>query len=42
MDWIHYLPRLSQAGAHELKALDIESISLIPADFPLSSGLALG
>jgi predicted RecB family nuclease len=36
-DWINYLPRLSQARASDLKALGIEAISLIPADFPLSS-----
>jgi len=35
-DWIFYLPRLSQASANELKALGIESISCIPADFPLT------
>lgn len=36
-DWIHYLPRLSQARASELKARGIEAISAIPADFPLTS-----
>ena len=36
-DWINYLPRLSQARASELKARGIESISAIPADFPLTS-----
>jgi hypothetical protein len=36
-DWITYLPRLSQARASELKAHGIESISAIPADFPLTS-----
>jgi Domain of unknown function(DUF2779) len=36
-DWINYLPRLSQARASELKAHRIESISAIPADFPLTS-----
>jgi hypothetical protein len=36
-DWIGYLPRLSQAYANELKAKAIESISAIPADFPLTS-----
>jgi hypothetical protein len=35
-DWTFYLPRLSQDNASKLKALDIESISLIPADFPLT------
>jgi hypothetical protein len=35
-DWINYLPRLSQARASELKALGIDSISAIPADFPLT------
>jgi hypothetical protein len=35
-DWTFYLPRLSQARVNELKALGIESISLIPADFPLT------
>jgi len=37
VDWIAYFPRLSQARASELKAHGIESISSIPADFPLSS-----
>jgi hypothetical protein len=36
-DWIGYFPRLSEARATELKALGIESISAIPADFPLTS-----
>jgi hypothetical protein len=36
-DWTFYLPRLSQARVSELKVLGIESISLIPADFPLAS-----
>jgi hypothetical protein len=35
-DWTFYLPRLSQDNASKLKALDIESISLIPADFSLT------
>jgi hypothetical protein len=35
-DWTFYLPRLSQASVGELKALGIESISLIPADFLLT------
>lgn len=35
-DWTFYLPRLSQARVSELKALGIESISMIPADFPLA------
>jgi hypothetical protein len=35
-DWTFYLPRLSQDNASKLKALGIESISLIPADFPLT------
>ncbi len=35
-DWITYLPRLSQARASELKALGIEAISAIPAEFPLT------
>ena len=35
-DWIAYLPRLSQANADQLKALGIEAISSIPADFPLT------
>ncbi len=35
-DWINYLPRLSEARAIELRALGIESISAIPADFPLT------
>src|SRR5450631_1298589 len=36
-DWTFHLPRLSQARVNELKALGIESISLIPANFPLAS-----
>ena len=36
-DWVAYLPRLSQASADQLKALGIEAISSIPADFPLTS-----
>jgi hypothetical protein len=36
-DWTFYLPRLSQARVSELKALGVESISMIPADFPLAS-----
>ena len=35
-DWIIYLPYLSSAQATALKALDIEAISAIPPDFPLS------
>ena len=35
-DWTFYLPRLPQAGVSELKALGIESISCIPADFLLT------
>lgn len=35
-DWIGYFPRLSKARATELSALGIESISAIPADFPLT------
>ena len=35
-DWIAYLPRLSQASADQLKALGIDAISAIPADFPLT------
>jgi hypothetical protein len=40
-DWIAYFPRLSQARASELKAHGIESISVIPADFPLTSKQAI-
>ena len=36
-DWIFYLPRLTQARRSELEARDIEAISAIPADFPLTS-----
>jgi hypothetical protein len=36
-DWINYLPRLSQSRASELKARGIESISAVPADYPLTS-----
>ena len=35
-DWITYLPRLTAARASALKALGIEAISAIPADFPLT------
>jgi hypothetical protein len=35
-DWTFYLPRLPQAGVSVLKALGIESISCIPADFLLT------
>jgi hypothetical protein len=40
-DWIMYLPRLSAPRMSELKALGIESISAIPADFPLTSKQAI-
>jgi hypothetical protein len=36
-DWISYLPRLTSTRASELKALGVEVISAIPADFPLTS-----
>jgi Domain of unknown function(DUF2779) len=36
-DWITYLPRLSAARAAELEAQGIDSITAIPADFPLTS-----
>jgi Domain of unknown function(DUF2779) len=36
-DWIGYFPRLSQTRASELKMRGIESITAIPADFPLTS-----
>jgi hypothetical protein len=35
-DWVTYLPRLSPSTADTLKALGIEAISAIPADFPLT------
>lgn len=35
-DWITYLPYLTPARASALEALGIESISAIPADFPLT------
>ena len=35
-DWTFYLPRLSQESVSELKALGIESISSIPANFLLT------
>lgn len=35
-DWINHLPYLSSAQATALNALDIEAISAIPLDFPLS------
>ena len=40
-DWISYLPRLSAARASELNAHGIESISAIPADFPLTPKQAI-
>jgi hypothetical protein len=40
-DWIRHLPRLSEASATKLKALGIESISSIPADFTLTSKQAI-
>lgn len=36
-DWIHHLPRLSEARAAELTALGIEAVSAIPVGFPLSA-----
>jgi hypothetical protein len=36
VDWIAYLPRLSEARASELKTQGVESISAIPPDFPLT------
>jgi hypothetical protein len=36
-DWVHYLPRRTQAQLDELKARGIEAISAIPADFPLTA-----
>jgi hypothetical protein len=35
-DWIAYLPYLTPARASSLKALGIDAISAIPADFPLT------
>jgi hypothetical protein len=35
-DWIIRLPRLSEANAAELKALGVEAVSAIPAEFPLT------
>ena len=40
-DWISYLPRLSQGSVSELKARGIESISAIPADYPLTAKQAI-
>jgi hypothetical protein len=37
VDWIAYLPRLSKARESELKTQGVESISAIPAEFPLTS-----
>lgn len=37
VDWIFHLPRRTQAQAAELKARDIEAISAIPLDFPLTA-----
>jgi hypothetical protein len=37
IDWISYMPCLSQARAKELKECGIEAISAIPPDFPLST-----
>jgi hypothetical protein len=36
-DWVSYMPRLSPTQAESLKALGIEAISAIPADFPLTA-----
>ena len=35
-NWICHLPHLSRVRADELKALGVEAISAIPADFPLT------
>ena len=40
-DWIAYLPRLSQVRASELQARGIDTISAIPADFPLTGKQAI-
>lgn len=40
-DWIHHLPRLSEARAAELTALGIEAVSAIPAGFPLTAKQAI-
>lgn len=37
VDWIIRLPRLSEANATELKALGVEAVSSIPAEFPLTA-----
>ena len=40
-DWVAHLPRLSATRASQLKALGIEAISGIPADFPLTAQQAI-
>ncbi len=40
VDWIKYLPRLSEANAAKLKTLGIEAVSDIPAGFPLTGAQA--
>jgi hypothetical protein len=40
-DWVAKLPRLSARQAEQLEALGIESITQIPADFPLASKQAI-
>jgi hypothetical protein len=41
VDWISYMPRMSQARIEDLKALGIEAISAIPRDFPLTARQAI-
>ena len=36
IDWIHYLPHLSQTKRSGLRGLGVESIAAIPEDFPLT------
>ena len=40
-DWIAYLPRVGEWRMAELKGAGIESISAIPADFPLTESQAI-
>jgi hypothetical protein len=40
-DWVFYMPNFNAARRAELQALDVESISAIPDDFPLSPRQAI-
>jgi len=41
VDWVRHLPRLSAVQASELKALGIEAVSAIPAEFRLTAKQAI-